>query len=160
MKKYTANWMGTTLIFVIGLGIWVFGSYLQMQERSFSDSTFPGIELLAAAFITAVILFTMKFSYAAIEGKTLKYIWLFFSRRTIDIDSITNINDQATFKVAKSQFRSLYVFYKDKIGDTKWIEFRITIFPEKTLGRLIKDLKAINPRIELNKYAEKLMQDA
>lgn len=160
MKKYTANWAGTTLVFVIGLGIWIFGSYLQVQEGSFSGSTFPGIELVAATAIIAVILFTMMFSYAVIEGKTLKFVWLFFSRRTIDIDSITEINDQSTFKVAKSQFRSLYIFYKDKTGDIKWIEFRITIFPERTLGRLIKDLKAINPRIELNKYAEKLMQSA
>ena len=160
MKKYTADWMGTTLIFIIGLGIWVFGSYLQMQERSFSDSTFPGVELVAATFITAVILFTMIFSYAAIEGKTLKYIWLFFSRRTIDINSITDINDQPTFKAAKRQFRSLYIFYKDKSGVTKWIELRITIFPEKTLGRLIKDLKHINPKIELNKYSQKLMESA
>lgn len=160
MKKYTANWIGTTFVFVIGLAIWVFGSYLQTQESSFSGNVFPGIELIAATFITVVILFVMVFSYAAIEGKTMRFVWLFFSRRTIDIDSITDINDQPTFKVAKSQFRSLYIFYKDKEGEIKWIEFRITIFPEKTLGRLIKDLKQINPKIKLNKYSQKLMDSA
>jgi hypothetical protein len=160
MKKYAANWAGTTFIFVIGLGIWILGSYLQMQESTFSGGGFPGIELIAAASIIAVILFVMIFSYAVIEGNTLKFVWLFFLRRTIDIDSITHINDQNTFKIAKSQFRSLYIFYKDKAGDTKSIEFRITIFPERTLGLLVKDLKAINPRIELNAYAEKLSQSA
>jgi len=160
MKKYTANWFGTTFIIVVGLAIWVFGSYLQTQESYFSDNTFPGIELIAAMFIIVVILFVMIFSYAVIEGKTLRFVWLFFSRRTIDIHSITEINDQPTYKVAKGSFRSLYIFYTDKNGDTKWIEFRITIFPEKTLGMLIKDLKKINPRIELNKYSQKLMDSA
>jgi hypothetical protein len=158
MKKYTANWIGTTFVIVIGLAIWVFGSYLQMQESAFSGTVFPGIELIAAMFITTVILFVMIFSYAAIEGRTLKFVWLFFLRRTIDIDSITEIIDQPTFKVAKSQFRSLYLFYKNRRGDTKSIQFRITIFPERTLGKLIRDLKHVNPSIELDAYSKRLIE--
>lgn len=114
--------------------------------------------LMIAIPIAIGVICATVFSYARIEGKTLKFMYFLYQRRTIDIDSITEINDQSTYKIAKSQFRSLYLFYKDKNGVKKWIEFRITIFPEKTLGRLIKDLKAINPRIELNTYAEKLMK--
>ena len=152
------NWFGTTLIIAAGFAVWVFGTYLQIQEGSFSKGTFPTVELVVAVFATSVVLFLTIFSYASVSGKTLKFVWLFFSRHIIDIDSITDINDQGTFKIAKSQFRSLYVFYDDKSGDKKWIEFRITIFPEKTLGKLIKELKTINPHIKLNRYAEKLMQ--
>jgi len=115
---------------------------------------------MTSVFCTVIISLVSWFSYAAVTGTTLKFIYLLFYRRTVDISSITEINDQPTYKVAKSAFRSLYVFYKDKNRRTKWIQLRITIFPEKALGNLIKDLKAINPHIELNKYAEKLMKAA
>ncbi|OGZ43264.1 MAG: hypothetical protein A3J55_02625 [Candidatus Ryanbacteria bacterium RIFCSPHIGHO2_02_FULL_45_17b] len=159
MKKYTTDWKGTITIFAI---IAIFNAVTFYWNK---NPTLPLLKVIIGlvawfVFVGFGILLMTVYSYASISGNTLKYVWLFFSRRTIDINSITEINDQPTFKVAKSQFRSLYVFYTDKNGDTKWIELRITIFPEKTLGRLIKDLKAINPRIELNKYSQKLMDSA
>lgn len=160
MKKYTTDWKGTTIIFVIAVGIWILGAYLRVQEGTFSEEAFPVAVLIVAIPIALGVVCATVFSYAAIDGKTLRYMYFLYQRRTIDINSITEINDQPTYKVVKSQFRSLYIFYKDKNSETKWIEFRITIFPEKTLGRLIKDLKQINPRIELNKYSQKLMDSA
>lgn len=158
MKKYTTDWRGITIIFVIAVAIWILGAYLKVQEGTFSREAFPMAVLIVAIPIAIGVLCATVFSYAAIDGRTLRYMYFLYQRRTIDIDSITDINDQPTYKVAKGQFRSLYVFYKDKKGDTKWIEFRITIFPEKTLGKLIKELKRINPRIELNAYSRKLME--
>lgn len=48
----------------------------------------------------------------------------------------------------------------DNVGNITQITDNSTIGTGKTLGRLIRDLKAINPRIELNKYAKKLMDSA
>ena len=159
MKKYTTDWKGLS-IFFFGLAI-LYAAILFFQRNPSLGTREIIIGLVAwLAFIGFGVLLMTVFSYALISGNTLKYVWLLFLRRTIDIDSITDINDQPTFKVAKGQFRSLYIFYRDKTGETKWIEFRITIFPEKTLGKLIKDLKQINPRIELNKYSQKLMDSA
>jgi len=136
----------------------MFSLYLGIQDGSFvEEGLYSALPFITIPIVLVMIL-TTAYSYASISDTTLKFVWLFFSRRTIDINSITDINDQPTFKVAKGKFRSLYIFYRDEKGNTKYIELRITIFPEKTLGRLIKDLKEINPRIELNKYAEKLMQ--
>ena len=157
MRKYTTDWRGLS-IFFFGLAI-LYAVILFFQR---SPSLGPREIIIGLAgwlgFIGFGVLLMTVFSYVSISGTTLKFVWLLFSRRTIDINSITDINDQPTFKVAKGKFRSLYIFYRDEKGNTKYIELRITIFPEKTLGRLIKDLKEINPRIELNKYAEKLMQ--
>ncbi|OGF64030.1 hypothetical protein A2Z53_00055 [Candidatus Giovannonibacteria bacterium RIFCSPHIGHO2_02_42_15] len=160
MKKYTTDWKGIIIVFGVGIIGLIFSLYLGVQEGTFAKKAFVGsIAIVTVPVLFAVILMTV-YSYASISGTTLTFVWLLFSRRTININSITDINDQPTFKAARNQFRSLYIFYKDETGEIKWIELRITIFPEKTLGKLIKDLKAINPRIELNKYAEKLMQSA
>ena len=159
MKRYTTDQKGIATFFII---LTVLNALILYFNRNPAMSLSKIIVGLASwiAFMGFGILLMTMFSYVSISDTKLKFIWLLFSRRTIDIDSITDINDQSTFKVAKSQFRSLYIFYKNKSNDTKWIEFRITIFPEKTLGRLIKDLKSINPDIKLNNYAEKLMRSA
>lgn len=159
MKKYTTNWIGTITIFGVLAVFNAITFYLNRNPAMPSSKVIIGL-IAWFIFISIGILIMTVFSYVSISDNILKYVWLFFSRRTIDIRSITSIGDQATFKVAKGQFHSLYIFYKDKCGDAKWIELRITIFPEKTLGALIKELKKINPRIELNKYAEKLMKSA
>lgn len=152
MKKYTTDWRGISITFAVLVGLWILFASFQAKE----GTLLVGSLFMAIPVVIGVLLATI-FSYAAIEGETLKYMYFLYQRRKIDINSIIEISDQGTYKVAKSQFRSLYVFYKDKKGDTKWIEFRITIFSKKTLGRLIKDLKQINPRIELNNYTQKLM---
>lgn len=157
MKKYTTDWRATIITFGI---LAVCSASIFYLTRNPEMSVLGVIIGLAAwfVFVALGVLFMTVFSYASISERTLKYVWLFFLRRTINIDSITDISDQPMFKVVKSQFRSLYIFYNDKSGDKKWIEFRITIFPEKTLGRLIKDLKNINPNIKLNTYSEKLIK--
>jgi hypothetical protein len=155
MKKYTTDWKGISITFALLVGLWIFFAYFEAMKGTLLVGS-----LFVAIPIGIGVLLATVFSYATIEGEMLRYMYFFYLRRTIDINSITDINDQPTYKAAKGQFRSLYIFYKDKKGDNKWIEFRITIFPEKTLGMLIKDLKEINPHIELNKYAEKLMQTA
>lgn len=155
MKKYTTDWRGITIAFTILVALWIFFASLEAKE----GTMLIGSLIVAIPIGIGVILATI-FSYVAIDGQTLKFMYFLYHRRTIDINSITEINDQPTYKVAKGQFRSLYIFYTDKNGETKWIEFRITVFPEKTLGKLIRDLKQINPRIELNKYSQKLMDSA
>lgn len=159
MKKYYTDWR-TILTYGTIVGI-LFGVTLYWN-RNPELSIQVAINAVSAWFIFwgFILLISTKYSYAAISGSTLKFVYILFIRRTIDISSITEINDQSTYKVAKGAFRSLYIFYKDKKNNTKYIELRITIFPEKTLGKLIKNLKEVNPKIELNRYAEKLLQGA
>lgn len=154
MKTYRTDWK-IAIIFLIGLAIWAWGIGGQAPNRT----VYINAVLMATVIFTTIILLTMWLSYAMVSDNTLKFVYLLFYRRTIDIHSITAINDQPTYKGAKGVFRSLYIFYKDR-GLTKYIELRITIFPEKTLGELIKELKRINPHIELNKYSQKLMDTA
>ncbi len=139
-------------MFVIGLAIWAWG----LSGEAANKAVYINAVLMMTAFLAVVVLLITWLSYASISGAKPKFVYLLFYRRTIDIHSITEINDQPTYKAAKSMFRSLYIFYKEK-GDIKWIELRITIFPEKTLGKLIKELKHINPHIDLNTYSQKLM---
>ncbi|HLC49426.1 MAG TPA: hypothetical protein VJI96_03520 [Candidatus Andersenbacteria bacterium] len=160
MKKYYIAWKPIVIVIGISLLILFVSDYMQIQEGIHSEDTFWGGVLITFIPIAFGVLLATRYSYAAIDGMTLKFVYLLFYRRTIDIRSITEINDQSTYKVGKSIFRSLYIFYKDKNNLVKWIELRITIFPEKTLGKLIKNLKEINPGIELNKYSEKLMRSA
>lgn len=159
MKKYYTDWK--TIISVIGaiLIILVWSDYAQIQEGIYSRNTFLGGVLIEVIPIAFGVLLATRYSYASITDTTLKFVYLLFYRRTIDINSITEINDQPTYKAGKGMFRSLYIFYQKNDG-VKYIELRITIFPEKTLGALIKELKRINPRIELNKYSQKLMDSA
>lgn len=157
MKKYRTDWKTIIVVIGVSLSLWILGNYMQVQEGILPrDSFFGGVLIVVIPILLGILLGTI-YSYAIIEGVTLRFVYFLFYRRTIDIKSITEINDQPTYKIAKSSFRSLYIFYKDSNGATKWIELRITIFPEKTLGELIKDLKRINPRIELNTYSQKLM---
>jgi hypothetical protein len=146
MKKYYTNWKGIIVIGVIIFLLTVLGSI-----PKYSDVAVIKADLFFLIFWGFVLLISTKYSYVDITGSTLKFVYVLFIRRTIDINPITAINDQPTYKVVKGAFRSLYIFYKGKNDLTKWIELRITIFPEKTLGKLIRDLKQINPRIELNK---------
>ena len=155
MKKYRTDWK-IVIVVAVALAIWILGA----RAEAVNKQVFINASLGMTALLTIATLLVTQLSYASISGTTLKFVYILFYRRTIDINSITEINDQPTYKVARGMFRSLYIFYKDKEGAIKWIELRITIFPEKTLGMLIKDLKAINPRIELNKYSEKLMEKA
>ena len=158
MKRYYTDWKTISVTILIGLAIILFGLYSTTQENGHQDA-FLNAALIAIIPIVFGILLATKFSYAEISGTTLKFVYLLFYRRNIDIDSITEINDQPTYKAGKNLFRSLYIFYKEK-GEKKYIELRITIFPEKTLGRLIKDLKVVNSNIELNDYSEKLIKKA
>lgn len=155
MKIYRTDWK-IAIVFIVALVIWIFGA----STQAFNKEVFINASLGMTALITLVILLINWFSSISISGTTLKFVYLLFQRHTIDINSITEINDQSTYKVAKGAFRSLYIFYKDQQSKKKYIELRITIFPENTLGKLIKHLKQINPKIELNKYSEKLMQSA
>ena len=155
MRKYYTDWKTIIIVFAIGLALWIFGASGKAEGVVLLNGS-----LMVGIPIALIALLSTKYSYVSISGNTLKFVYVLFYRRTIYINSITEINDQPTYKAAKSAFRSLYIFYKDKNDTIKWIELRITIFPEKTLGRLIKDLKQINPRIELNKYSQKLMESA
>lgn len=157
MKKYYTNWQLIILLIVAALSLWIVGEYLQAQETIYSQTTFWKGILIAVVPIGFGLLLATKYTYVTITDTELKIVNFLFYRRTLDISSITEINDQPTFKMAKGSFRSLYIFYKNKEGEIKWIELRITIYPEKTLGKLIKDLKQINPDIKLNTYSEKLM---
>lgn len=159
MKEYTTDWKATIVIFSVVAIVAATGFYLEKNPTMDFPEVAIGL-VVWFGFVGSAILLATKYSYASISDTSLRFVYLFFYRRTIDINFIIEISDQPTYKVAKSHFRSLYIFYKGKNGDTKWIELRITIFPEKTLGKLIKDLKEINPRIELNSYAEKLMKAA
>jgi hypothetical protein len=154
IKTYRTDWK-IAIVFAVGLAGWV----LIGITEAVNTGVFVKSSLGATALVSMIALLITRLTYASISGTILRYVDLFFSRRIIDINSITEINDQSTYKVAKSQFRSLYIFYNNR-GETEWIELRITIFPEKELGRLIKDLKEINPRIELNQYCQKLMESA
>lgn len=160
MKKYYTNWKAIITVIGAALVLLILSDYMQIREGIHQPNTFWGGVLMAVIPIGFGVLLATRYSYAAIDDTTLKFVYLLFYRRTVDIPSITEINDQPTYKAAKSMFRSLYIFYKDKSGIDKWIELRITIFPEKTLGKLIKDLKIINPQIELNQYSQKLMESA
>lgn len=155
MKIYRTDWK-IAIIFLIGYIIWVLGA----KSIAFSDQVFVNASLGMALLLVVVALLFTRLSYVSISGTTLKFVDIFFIRRTVDINSITEINDQPTFKMAKGAFRSLYIFYKNNEGKIKWIELRITIYPEKTLGKLIKDLMQFNPNIKLNTYSEKLMRTA
>jgi len=155
MKKYRTDWK-IAIVFAIILAGWI----ISARTQAINTEVFINASLGMTVLLTVITLLITWLSCVFISGTTLKFVYLLFYRRTIDINSITEINDQPTYKVAKGSFRSLYIFYTDKNGEIKWIEFRITIFPEKTLGKLIKELKAINPRIELNKYSQKLMDSA
>ena len=155
MRKYYTNWKW----------ILIFGTVIFFLITSESVSRYPDPVVIKADLFflivwSLILLVSTRYSYLIITGTTLQSVYILFIRRTIDINAIIEITDEATYKVAKSQFRSLYIFYKNTSGELKWIELRVTIFPEKTLGRLVKDLKTINPRIELNKYTEKLMRSA
>lgn len=152
MKKYYTNWQGSLV-----LGMITFFLVISDSFQKYPDAVTIKADLFFALIWGFFLIILTKYSYASITGTTLKFVYLLFYRRTIDINSITEINDQPTYKAAKKSFRSLYIFYKDKNDEPKYIELRITIFPEKTLGKLIKELKRINPRIELNKYSQKLM---
>src|SRR3989344_4277925 len=151
MKKYYTNWK-----LILMVGIVVFLLIIGDSAPKYPDLVAIKADLFFLVVWGFIVLISTRYSYVATKDSTLKFVYILFIRRTIDINSITGIKDESSYKVAKGQFRSLYIFYKDKTGDTKWVELRITIFPEKTLGRLVKDLKEINPRIELNKYAQKL----
>lgn len=155
MRTYRTDWK-IAIIFLVGYIIWVLGA----RSIAFSDQVFINASVGMGLLLAVSVLLLTWLSYVSILGTTLKSVEIFFIRRTIDINSITEITDASTYILAKSQFRSLYILYKDQNGESKHIELRITIFPENTLGRLIKDLKEINPTIELNKYSEKLMQSA
>ncbi|MDB5225182.1 MAG: hypothetical protein JWL87_134 [Candidatus Adlerbacteria bacterium] len=155
MKKYTTDWKSILMIGVSAGVLMAFTLYLNRNPDLGTDVAIKGL-LIWVIFWAFFLLITTCYSYASITNNTLTYVYLFFYRRTVNIDSITEINDQATYKTAKGSFRSLYIFYKDQDGSIKYIEFRITLFSEKTLGRLVKDLKQLNPNIELSGYAEKL----
>src|SRR3989344_4374051 len=148
MKKYYTDRRG-----VIILGALVFLLVVGSSIPKYPDPNAIKSDILFSVVWTFILLITSIYSYASITGSTLKFVYILFIRRTININLITEIKDSATYRIAKSQFRSLYIFYKDKNDGVKWIELRITIFPEKTLGKLIKDLKSINPNIELNNYS-------
>ncbi len=152
MKIFRTDWRNA-IVFIIAGALMIFGE----KSKALNTHVYMVGSIGIVIFFTFVILLITLFSYASITNTTLKFVYLLFYRRTIDINSITEINDQPTYKAAKKSFRSLYIFYKDKNNAPKYIELRITIFPEKTLAALIKELKRINPRIELNKYSEKLM---
>ena len=107
-----------------------------------------------------IILLITVFSYVTTLGSTLTFVYLLLYRRTIDIHSITEVANKPTYIAARSQFRSLFILYKDKAGQEAHIELRITIFPEAELARLIRDLKRLNPNIHLDSYSARLATTA
>jgi hypothetical protein len=154
MRKYRTDWK-IAIVFAVGLAIWTIGAAMEAKEGTLATAAFGMTTLL-----TVVVLLITWLSYATIPGHTLQFVYLLFYRRTIDIRDITEIDDQPTYKVGKSSFRSVYIFYETRNKEIKYIELRVTIFPEKTLGRLIRDLKHLNPKIKLNGYCEKLGRTA
>lgn len=153
MKRYYIDWKTIVIVSVIGFILLISDSISKYPDRVVLSA-----DISFLLFFTLILIIITKYSYAEISGSTLRFVYTLYIRRTISIYSITEINDQPTYKIGGNLFRSLYIFYKDKNGKIKWIELRITIFPERTLGKLIKDIKTINPKIELNKYAQGLME--
>jgi hypothetical protein len=155
MKKYYTDWKTIVIVFSVA----TFGLIaLGYGNLSFGKWLRGGIVYLL--LMGGLVLLMTRFSYASISGHILKFVYLLFYRRTIDVRDITEINDQPTYKAAKSSFRSVYIFYETRDKAIRYIELRVTVFPENTLGKLIKELKRLNPNIKLNKYCEKLVQSA
>jgi hypothetical protein len=113
MTKFHSDWKTIAIVIGTGLAMWIFGLYSQeAADGIFSQSTFWKATLIAVIPITLGILLATRYSYAAVSEHTLTYVYLLFYRRTIDIRDITEINDdQPTYKMAKSSFRSVYIFF-------------------------------------------------
>lgn len=77
-------------------------------------------------------------------------------RKKINVDTITDISMQGAYKVLRGSIKSLYVFYQDDKGNTKYTEIRVGTYKPSTLKLLIDDLKRLNPKIKLDSEAQKL----
>lgn len=155
MSFYRTDRQAIPLLLAI-FSFWEIAAY----SEAVSVHAFIGASVGMGSLVFILLILITVFSYASIAGPTLKFVYLFFYRRTIDIDCITEITNRPTYIAAQSQFRSLFILYKDKTGQETHIELRITIFPEAELARLIRDLQRLNPNIHLDSYSARLATTA
>lgn len=150
---YRTDWKTILAVLAVGGVITVASTYSAADFTKWlqGSGAFLGAVVAVVGSMTAG-------SYATVSNGTLKFVYLFFYRRRIRIDAITEISDQSTYKVASSMFRSVYIFYNREDGIQKYIELRMGVFPKVAITGLIGELKERNPKIILSEFCEKLIK--
>jgi hypothetical protein len=148
--------------------IWPFGIVCVVAVGGMALIVFPGtgkfwkdlevfVVCVAAPILGSLVLFGW-FTYVRIYDATVKHVQLAVYRRAVPIANITKVSQEGTYYAASSVIKSLYVYYIQQNGRERFLHLSMALYSEETLGRLLRDLKDINPKIKLDDYCEKLIR--
>lgn len=159
MKKiYRADWKTYAILFTIGFLFMASPLILEGKDKQNIIVGIVGLFLLLASVVLIIVT-----RYASISDNILIFVYppLFkLYPKKVPISKIIEISRQPTFRIFRGSIKSLYIFYVAENGKTKWIEFRPVVFKEETMGKIVRDLKELNPSIKLDLAAQKLMEQA
>jgi hypothetical protein len=109
-------------------------------------------------FFLLIILTLTKGCYISLVETHVTNVQGFFPKK-IDINRISHISIQQSYKGTKS-IKSLYIFFVNSKGDTKYSHVSLGLYKPTTLKELINDLKQLNPKIEIDEDVHKLIGKA
>ncbi|TAL49065.1 hypothetical protein EPN83_02205 [Patescibacteria group bacterium] len=123
--------------------------------RQISEGIEP-IILLVFVLLIFIALDNFLGTYVHISDRTICRTDSFILKRCLEINSIQKISYTPTFIIGRSA-RSLYVA-SEIDHKSKYIEMPNIGFTQKTIVKVVKHLKELNPKIELDENAENLIQ--
>ncbi len=152
MKKYKASIKNNTFSILFILVLFLILLFL-------TPSLWPYVAIMIL-FLSFGFVLIAKFTYTIIDGNSLIHV-NGLSKKIISITDITELVIQPRFIIQKKQYKNLFLFYKNKNGDLKYIEFRLNEnYLKDTISQLIYDLKKLNPNIKLDTATQQLIEQA
>lgn len=150
--KYPSQKILTIIVFsLIGL-LWT--AVALMEPRS--EDWLTDLSLILTFLAIFVLGFTVG-TYGTYSENRLRIVQFFVFRKEISINEITWIGYRPTWKFQPIA-RSLYIVQEINGVKCKSLEFKNSIFSEKTLAQITKDLKVSNPTIALDDPAKSLLK--
>jgi len=151
-KNFYSEWKTLGLIIIIGYSGIVGISFLSDQNLI---NIIEGLTILTLGY--GFIFFLVKKTRVSISEKKLKFINLFFYRKTIFLERIVEISKQPIYIAASKTFETLYIFYLDKHDHVKWIGLRNAVFSKESMIGIIKEIIRLNPSVRLDKACQKML---
>ena len=151
MKKYSSNKNIWWFFFVFGILVFL----ILVIPPDNLDTVIGALIFLVLVWIIGFII--VNFTYATLNDGRLFYTNQLIFRQKVDVIKIISISYLPTWKIQQEKICSFFIHYEQ--GLLGKMEFKNSVFSEKTLGELAHDLKHANPHITLDAKATKLMRE-
>lgn len=152
MKIFKAS-LNKKLAYAVGflLLLWALIALFRIDDVGIGNSVKAMLIIMVWALVFTYGL--VKQTYLAIDNDKVKFVSYFFSRKTANILDIKIV----TTSVIAGFIEGLCIIHYPN-GREKLLQISPAGFSKQTLNDFVEELRKINPRIEIHKSAEELLE--